>query len=79
MVRGRAEESFGREIKEREMERTFKKLSHLPLYNMNTCMFEPNIIRSTMAGGKLKKKKKKKKSIEYNFISSNILSRPTFM
>ena len=27
---------------------------------MNTCMFEPNIIRSTMAGGKLKKKKKKK-------------------
>ena len=52
MVRGRAEESFGREFKEREMERTFKNyvIFH---YNMNTCMFEPNIIRSPMAGGKL--------------------------
>ena len=39
---------------------------------MNTCMFEPNIIRSTMAGGKLKKKKKKKKVDVENMVYGTI-------
>ena len=32
------------------------------IYTYEMCMKVPNIIRSTMAGGKLKKKKKKKKT-----------------
>ena len=49
-----------RAVMQREMERTLKWMPTATIYiYMNECMFEPNIIRSNMAGGKLKKKKKK--------------------